>query len=90
MLSKLKYWPCSIVPLYDSSIGYATLMPLPGVIKTVETVTLQVPNGSKAMRFIFPIHCPIVEALMKRQPQQTHFMAHLTKVDFLKELLYSL
>ena len=62
-------------------------MPLPGVIKTVETVTLQVPNGSKAMRFIFSIHRPIVEALMKRQPQQTHFMAHLTKVDFLKELL---
>ena len=43
-------------------------MPLPGVIKTVETVTLQVPNGSEAVRLIFTIHCPIVEALMKRQP----------------------
>ena len=53
-------WPCAIVPDYDSSLCNVTIPPLASVIKTVETVTLEVPNGSKSMRIaIFYIQSAI-------------------------------
>ena len=64
--------------MYDSSVRYATLMPLSSVIKTAETVTLQIPNGPETVGLVIPIDRPIIKALMYRQSKQSSFGKNLS------------
>ena len=71
----LAHWPCAIVPVDDSTSCNVPVLPLTSVIKTVETVTLEIANGSKSMRQICcSIQSPIIKALQVNHPQKASFV----------------